>query len=353
MLLCGVGLKLIISVSNVKINQFSSLPTIMSLVLGTAQFGGCNYGSGVNQLSSLTIQEIHNILMSAYRLGVRRLDTAQGYGQAENVIGQFKKAYPGYSFRVGTKLSFPDLYITKDKCGNKGILTENGCKYMDKVFDKSLSNLRVSKLESVLLHSFQEFESTCVWDWLRKQAKDYRIHRIGVSVYHPWEIMKGIENPTLNHLQIPFNLFSVDSISRGTTITDLVYQKKKINSHFMIDVRSVFLQGLLVNLDYQVWKKIPDLTPQIFHNFVETLTRLKKDLNRSSFADLALAYVRHFKWIDGIILGCDSVQQLEDNVRLFKKSPLKESEVKIVQDSFKLLIFKVPLILDPSQWNHS
>lgn len=325
----------------------------MSFVLGTAQFGGYEYGSGGNDQSSLTMREINNILMVAYRLGIRRLDTAQGYGHAEMIIGQFKKLYPGYFYQIGTKLNFPELY--KDGTNTlKGILTKQGDQYMNKVLKKSFSNLEVNELNSILLHSFHEFETNCIWKWLYEKSYDklYNIRRVGVSVYHSWEIIKGIENPKLNHLQIPFNLFSVDSISKGVSIRELVKKKKENMSNFIIDVRSVFLQGLLVNLDYQVWKKVPELTEEIFQKFVETLIKLKNDFKRSCLADLAIAYVRHFEWIDGIILGCDSIQQLENNVEFFKKSPLDKIEVKIVQDSFKLLIWKVPLILDPSQWNH-
>ena len=92
------------------------------------------------------------------------------------------------------------------------------------------------------------------------------------------------------------------------------------------------------------------MNPQIFERYSRILIELKKEFKRTSLADLCLAYVRYFKWIDGIILNCDSVQQLEENARIFKNKPLAESEVKIVQESLLPLIMETPSILDPEQW---
>lgn len=313
-------------------------------VLGTAQFSGIDYGSGGNHLSKLTNREIHNILLNAYRNGIRRLDTAQAYGNAEEILGNFKMSYPGYPLQIGTKLSFNGF-------NTEGKLTKKGYRYLDTVLDVSLANLNLPKLDSVVLHKFSEFENIDLWNWLKSKKEKREIDRIGVSVYYKWEIIKALTYSDIDILQIPFNLLSTSNISKGDDLGILIKNKKKQNRKFILDVRSVFLQGILVNLDYVFWKKIPNMTPQIFEEYRDLLLELKEKFNRDSLADLAVNYVRHFDWIDGIILGCDSVNHLENNAILFRKDPLTKEQVQEVQSRFTDLILKTPLILDPSQWH--
>ena len=70
------------------------------LVLGTANFG-LNYGVA-NQSGKLSDVVSSQILQEASRLGIIKIDTAIGYGDAENVIGN--NSLDSRKFEVITKL---------------------------------------------------------------------------------------------------------------------------------------------------------------------------------------------------------------------------------------------------------
>ena len=58
------------------------------IILGTAQLG-MNYGI-TNKKGKLNFKESKDILNQAISFGIKTLDKAQNYGDAENLIGQNK-----------------------------------------------------------------------------------------------------------------------------------------------------------------------------------------------------------------------------------------------------------------------
>ena len=60
---------------------------ITKLILGTVQFG-LKYGVS-NQIGLPSEKDVTNIFATAYRFGIRKLDTASAYGIAEQRIGFF------------------------------------------------------------------------------------------------------------------------------------------------------------------------------------------------------------------------------------------------------------------------
>ena len=69
-------------------------------ILGTAQFG-LNYGIN-NEVGKLGRDAIFNLLDFAHEQGILQLDTAEGYGDAQTVIGDYIK-YSGRTFQINTK----------------------------------------------------------------------------------------------------------------------------------------------------------------------------------------------------------------------------------------------------------
>ena len=55
------------------------------IALGSVQFG-LNYGIN-NKQGQLSLDSVREILLMAYELGINTLDTAEGYGNSEEVIG--------------------------------------------------------------------------------------------------------------------------------------------------------------------------------------------------------------------------------------------------------------------------
>ena len=71
------------------------------IILGTVQFG-LNYGIN-NTRGKVPVQEVHRILDYAYSKGIMTLDTAAGYGDSEEIIGDYLVSNSDKKFEIITK----------------------------------------------------------------------------------------------------------------------------------------------------------------------------------------------------------------------------------------------------------
>ena len=109
------------------------------LVLGTVQFG-LNYGIN-NSNGKPTKQNVFKILSYAYENGIRYLDTAELYGNAHDIIGEFHKKNPSKKFNIITKLPH---HFNED---------------IDSKINIYLSQLNVDYLHGILFHSFDSYNT--------------------------------------------------------------------------------------------------------------------------------------------------------------------------------------------------
>lgn len=56
------------------------------------------------------------------------------------------------------------------------------------------------------------------------------------------------------------------------------------------------------------------------------LDRLVLDFGRQNSADLSMAFVRAQRWIDGVVVGIEAMDQLEQNVAAFARAPLTDEQ---------------------------
>lgn len=67
------------------------MKSVSKLILGTVQMG-LDYGIN-NKAGIISLEDSHQILLKAYISGIKTLDTAEAYGNAHKVIGEFHKNY--------------------------------------------------------------------------------------------------------------------------------------------------------------------------------------------------------------------------------------------------------------------
>lgn len=259
----------------------------MKLILGTVQLG-IKYGIN-NTKGKPTTQQSLEILEYAYKNNINIFDTAQSYGSSEKILGEFNK----------------------DK--NKNVIITK-LKYLDNI-EKSLENLETDKLDVLLLHDYNDFENNLEWFLEMKDKYNY----LGVSVYNVSEAINVLKNENIKYLQIPIN------------ILDRQWENKeflKLLKDKIIIVRSIFLQGYLIK--YNI------------------LDKLCKKFNINNRVELCISYIKSIKWIDGLIIGVDDIEQLKDNIKLFNYCRiLNNQELEIIKKEFKNVPNK---ILDPRLW---
>ena len=211
--------------------------------LGTAQFGS-NYG--ITNKKKISFENIKRIINLASRNGIKFIDTAYNYGDAEKILGKIGVK----SWKISSK--FPT--IPKNKKVSNWI--EN------KLF-KSLKRLNVTKIHSLLVHDSDQLKSFKlskeIFNTLEKIKNDGHIKKIGVSIYNP-NIIKKISNDfKIDIIQAPANIFDNRIFSKNI---QTIIKEKKIE----LEIRSIFLQGLIL-LDLN---KIP----RKFHRFKGFFTKI-------------------------------------------------------------------------------
>lgn len=285
------------------------------LVLGTAQFGTL-YGIN-NKVGKLSEDSIFKILNLAHKSGIEILDTAEDYGNAQFIIGKFHKIYPQSRFKIISKISHRS--------------TE--AKIIAQKVRKDLDELSVKELEAYLFHSYSTYKR---FPELIKELSSIQqsgiIKKIGISIYNNTELADVILDDKIQLIQLPLNL--LDNIHQKGK---LLAQAKDIGKE--IHVRSVFLQGLFFirNQDFP-----PRLKP--LQKYLTVITDLARQ-SRLTTEELALQYVYRHQYVDKVLIGVDTVHQLEQNIASLKK-PVDRS---IFDEINKIKVEEVDL-LNPVNW---
>lgn len=279
-----------------------------TLVLGSAQLGLPHYGR-TNRTGQLPRTSALQLVRGAVTHGVREFDTARAYGEAEELLGAAVVGL-GSSPRLITKLDPLAELKPEDRRDAVRIAVEAS------VF-RSCRELRRNVLPVVLLHrwSHRNDWQGAVWERLVELQTAGVIERLGASVSTPAEAAAALADAAIQHLQFPFNL--LDHRWRSAGIDELARQRPDVAIH----VRSVFLQGLLLN-SAEFWPSIPGVDP------ADLLARLDDGvsrLGRQDRMDLCLAYVRSQPWIHGVVVGVDSSLQLLEIIGHFRRASLPQA----------------------------
>ena len=279
----------------------------MKLALGTVQFG-LDYGV-TNHDGQVAIDEVKNILDYAKEKSIDTLDTASGYGNSEQVLGEVGVN----NYRIITK-------TTPLKNGIDGVI---------KGFYQSLDSLNIGQVDGLLIHNIDDTKDKGfgkLFHKLNELKEEGVIKKIGFSTYTPEQVDFLLENFDFDLIQVPFNVFDTRLVEGGQL---KALKKKNIEIH----ARSVFLQGVLLSFDslsdyFSTW----DAQFEQYQGLVR-----EKEL---SLLEYALNFALNTQELDKILVGVDSVNQLTDIVNAFK------SDVD-------LKAFKIDDInlLNPNLWN--
>jgi len=279
----------------------------MKLALGTVQFG-LDYGV-TNHDGQVAIDEVKNILDYAKDKGIDTLDTASGYGNSEQVLGEVGVN----NYQIITK-------TTPLKNGVDGVI---------KGFYQSLDSLNIGQVDGLLIHNIDDTKDKRfgkLFYKLNELKEEGVIKKIGFSTYTPEQVDFLLENFDFDLIQVPFNVFDTRLVEGGQL---KALKKKNIEIH----ARSVFLQGVLLSFDslsdyFSTW----DAQFEQYQGLVR-----EKEL---SLLEYALNFALNTQELDKILVGVDSVNQLTDIVNAFK------SDVD-------LKAFKIDDInlLNPNLWN--
>lgn len=301
------------------------------MALGTVQFG-LPYGVA-NTHGQPKPADVRAIIQQAVNHGVNMFDTASAYGASEKVLGQAISKDIRSDLLITTKLA-PLADVNEDTPDSEIELRVEQSVY------RSLLNLKLESLPVLMLHRWEhyEFKKQIIIKKLQILKKEGLIKELGCSIQNPEEGLKAISAPELNFIQMPFNI--IDSRWKESGFIDRA--KQQSNKH--IQARSSLLQGLLT--------MSPDQWP-VHKKYAETIHQWLSDkvsqYNRSSIIDLCYAYITAQTWINSIVVGLETNEQLEENLNLFNQNPLSAEQANDI-DKSKIEISAD--LLNPATWDN-
>jgi len=254
--------------------------------LGTVQWG-MNYGiSGSGVKTSCA--DVCNILSFARKTGIRLIDTASLYGEAESVLGRQNLD----NFLVVTKtprFAQPEIY---SKDADKLVVD----------FKKSLSLLKQGHIYGLLIHHVDDLLASggeLLIDALISLREHGLVEKIGASIYDPNILETLCERIDLDVVQLPLNVFDQRAISNGSL--DLLHE-----SGVEVHARSAFLQGLLL-------MPLCDVH-QYFSKWYNVLAAWHYRCESFEITPLqaALGFVVGQNTVDYCVVGVNSLRQLEE-----------------------------------------
>ena len=265
---------------------------VSRLVLGTVQIGAYYGAANVTGLPST--ERAIRLLRRAWRQGVRALDTARSYGDAENRIGLAFEGADNPS--TITKLD-PLRTLTAASTEDEAEAA------VEASVTESLRSLKRARLDTLLLHRAAHLSAHngAIWRRLRRLQTAGVIGKLGVSVQSPAEFFEALDKDGVEHIQMPFNL--LDQRWRDAGAPDAARARPDVTIH----ARSVYLQGILAAEDPMLWPRVRGVDAEGTLYMLDTLARL---YGRFSIADLCLAYARGQDWIDAVVIGMETEDSL-------------------------------------------
>lgn len=295
--------------------------------LGTVQLGMA-YGMGEFAVKP-TKEDAFAVLNTAIAGGVNMLDTANNYGDSEQIIGEWLATLsPENRPYIVTKIG-PFDHSSPSALRADMLSQAENC----------LKTLGVETVDMMMIHAFADYEKNpeTVSEVMAQLKSEGKIRHTGISVYSEDDYFM-VANSPFDAVQIPLNVFDWRQIESGGI-------QAIAKAGIAIFARSVFLQGL-------VFMSLDQLDPRMefCRPYLEKYEQLCNAFEMSP-AVLALSYVLSVTGVISVVLGCQIAAQVSDNCALMEQvRPLTQTELQQLHDAFAEID---PRVIDPRTWFNS
>lgn len=299
---------------------------LSKLMLGTAQLGISGYGIA-NRTQNV---EADALLDRCVELGINCFDTALEYGDAELKLGRYFEGKPA-PFLVSKVKA--DLEL--DRAGLEKQLRER--------VETILERLRVKTLPVLMIHDpiLLQVYGSMVTEILTKLRRDQLIGRAGVSFGANSDVQYAYCGHLLREdiyevIQLPLHLWDRRAVDCGAL------SRFRADGKWVV-ARSVFLQGLF----FRQADDLPEPLRSMARGALGQLAEIAEE-EGIAIAELAMRYVRDTDGVNGIVVGAERPEQLDDNVRLISGKPLSEKTRNAIETEFRGL---PEVLITPGLWN--
>ena len=242
---------------------------------------------------------------------IKFIDTSYNYAQSQKLIGQLNN-----KFEICTKLSLTNR--SQRKLG----------KFINTKLTFCLKDLNKNKLNTLFIHNFDKIFSNKkfikkIYLVLNELKKKKLIKKIGISSYYPEELHIYHRFFKFDVVQAPFNIFD------QRLLYSKFFKQKKFRQ-IQIQVRSIFLQGLLL-MDKKNLPKYFFKWKSHFNYYYNYLNR-----NKISAIKASLRFIKQFSRVNFIVIGVQNSLELKQILTEYKKLKKVKNKFRFINDE-KLL----------------
>ena len=201
-----------------------------------------------------------------------------------------------------------------------------------------LYKLKVNSIDSFLVHHCNDLnrkDSQVLIEWLTSLKQRSLVRRIGVSVYDPSDI-DFLPLDKIDVIQLPLSLYDQRFLAKGII-------NYLISSNICVHVRSVFLQGLIL----QPSENWPDFLSEKFkehhYNFNLELQRLGQ-----SPLEATLSFIYQCKGIEAALFGVTELSELISLVNTWNS--FKVSNIYELPKNNSIWAWTKTNEIDPRTW---
>lgn len=304
----------------------------MRYILGTASFG-LAYGTAIRR--ELPQEDtVQDLLQQSAEVGFAGVDTARAYGSSEERIGRHLAGGSGFApSQVSTKLS-PLTQISHATSASEAAAAAR------ESLTQSRQALGVDRLERVLLHRAGHIDlcGGAIWEVLKREQDAGRIGTLGVSVQSPVELERCLGENRVQTVQLACNILD-------HRFDNEQMEEKLVAASKDIEVRSVFLQGVLTAGDDRVFPVIG--APYDSTELCSWLRGAADRLSAGALDALCATYVASLPWVSAMVFGVDDETQLKRLAKL-RQMPLLPQATRFGLRASRPVVPQD--LLDPAKW---
>lgn len=286
---------------------------MVKLVIGVANF---NQSYGVENKKFEKRDNFKNFVKILKKNKINTFDTSDEYKLDPKIASKLNK------LNVITKVKLPK---------------KNNFFFLNQLESKIISELKkinLKKFEAVLIHDIRDLKKKYFKIFLNKlkQLKKKKLTKfIGISIYKPSDLNIALSKFNPDLIQFPLSFMNRSFLEKKVL-------KKLVNSRAKLQVRSIFLQGLMLksNAELKNFKLNKKLKKELlkFNDFCIS--------NNLSQLEVSVHFIKQIKNIDFITFGVNSNSQLTTLLKEFnlkKKIPPGNKNYNVKH-------------LDPRKWNY-
>ncbi len=293
------------------------------MMLGTVQFG-LPYGVA-NRTGQPDYAQVLAIVDTAIQGGVNCFDTAAAYGSSEEVLGQaLKELQAADQVMVVSKVRVLSAEELSDAKLATRAITES--------IAESRRRLQLECLPLVMFHRETDMFYVDVLEDLKQKGW---ISEIGVSCDNrPGPAAEFVASGRIAAVQLPGNI--LDRRHQCSGVFALAAA-----AEVGVFIRSVYLQGLLLMPEPEIPQALRTVIPAR-----RSLQAVAADCG-ISMNELAVRFMLSHSGVTCVLVGVETVAQVQQNLQIFEKGPLSSDVLKAIE----AVVPELPKeILTPALW---